>query len=159
MILYHINFGYPLLQSGGEIIAKLAGVRPRDEAAKKGLDRHLQIEPPQKDWDNQVFFLDLTSDAEGTTAVGVVNRTLAIGAVIRLNKLELPKLVQWKQMGVGYYALGLEPANCWVDGRAEERRRGTLQIIEPGETREFHLEICVLPSLQATEEFENEVHA
>jgi len=36
---------------------------------------------------------------------------------------------------------GLEPANCHVGGRAAERERGTLQIIEPQTTRTFNIEV------------------
>ena len=44
-------------------------------------------------------------------------------------------------MGEGLYVVGLEPANCHVEGRAVERERGTLQIMQPGEVRRYHLEI------------------
>jgi len=39
--------------------------------------------------------------------------------------------------------LGLEPANCRVGGRSQERARGTLQILQPGEVRKFLVEIEV----------------
>jgi hypothetical protein len=44
-------------------------------------------------------------------------------------------------MGHGAYVLGLEPANCGTEGRSKERARGTLQSLEPGESREFQVEI------------------
>jgi hypothetical protein len=50
-------------------------------------------------------------------------------------------LVEWKMMGEGAYVVGLEPANCHVEGRCVERERGTLQILEPGESRRYRLEI------------------
>jgi hypothetical protein len=55
------------------------------------------------------------------------------------------------------HVVGMEPANCLVQGRAKERERGTLQFIEPGETREFHIEIGVLSGKAEIEEFESQV--
>jgi hypothetical protein len=42
-------------------------------------------------------------------------------------------------MGKGDYALQLVP-----EGRAEARKRGELNYIEPGETKKFHLEIGIV---------------
>jgi hypothetical protein len=47
-------------------------------------------------------------------------------------------------LGQGEYVVGLEPGNCLVLGRAEERKSGRLQFLEPGEIREYHLELGVL---------------
>jgi hypothetical protein len=46
-------------------------------------------------------------------------------------------------MGQGAYILGLEPGNCFVEGRSKDRARGTLQFLEPGESRDFQVEIAV----------------
>jgi hypothetical protein len=46
-------------------------------------------------------------------------------------------------MGQINYVLGIEPANCQVGGRSQERARGALQFLQPGEQREFHVEIEV----------------
>jgi hypothetical protein len=51
----------------------------------------------------------------------------------------LPRLVQWKMPGAGVHVLGIEPANCYVEGRAKERERGTLVVLEPGESLSYEL--------------------
>jgi hypothetical protein len=57
---------------------------------------------------------------------------------------ELPYLTQWKMMGVGEYVIGLEPANCHVEGQvAEQEKFGTLKTLEPGEKVEHAIEIAV----------------
>jgi hypothetical protein len=56
-------------------------------------------------------------------------------------------------MGYGTYVLGLEPANCHVEGRASERASGRLQHLQPGEIRAYRLEIGVLDGPQAMDEF------
>lgn len=46
-----------------------------------------------------------------------------------------------------------EPANCLVEGRDKERERGALKFLEPGEKKEFDLEIGVLAGKESIEEF------
>jgi Domain of unknown function (DUF4432) len=48
---------------------------------------------------------------------------------------DLPRLWQWIDPAPGTYALGIEPANCSVLGRAHDRAEGTLPELEPGEER------------------------
>jgi hypothetical protein len=45
--------------------------------------------------------------------------------------------------GAGVHVLGIEPANCLVEGRAVERERGTLVILEPGEQRTYELQLSI----------------
>jgi len=60
-------------------------------------------------------------------------------------------------IGEGLYVVGLEPANCGVEGRAKERERGTLQFLEPGEKRYYNLEIGVLTSRKEIEGMEKRI--
>ena len=60
---------------------------------------------------------------------------------------QLPKLVQWKMAGAGVHVLGIEPANCYVEGRAAERELGTLESLEPGESRKYELALEVQASI------------
>jgi hypothetical protein len=71
----------------------------------------------------------------------VINRELGvgIGLAITFNIEMLPNLVQWKMPGQGTYVMGIEPANCLVEGRPAERERGTLVELEPGERRTYDL--------------------
>ena len=50
---------------------------------------------------------------------------------------------------MGNYVTGIEPANCTVLGRAVNRADGTLQILEPGETTVFDIEVSVLAGADA----------
>jgi hypothetical protein len=58
-------------------------------------------------------------------------------------------------VGEGSYVMGLEPANCHVMGRGEERRQGRLPMMEPGEVRTHRLELGVLAT---PEDFEKISH-
>ena len=43
--------------------------------------------------------------------------------------------------GEGIHVLGIEPANCYVEGRAVERDRGSLKILDPGESQFYEIEL------------------
>ena len=141
MILYHINLGFPLLDESCELVAETHTVEPRDAAAAPGLEEWMRFQPPTPGYREQVFYHDLPADANGWAGMQLINRERSLALSVRFQKSTLPNLVQWKMMGQGTYVLGVEPANCWVGGRSKERARGTLQFLQPGEQREFRVEI------------------
>ena len=61
--------------------------------------------------------------------------------------------------GTREYVVGMEPANCKVEGRNKDRERGILQFLKPGESREYHLEIGVLTTLDEVAQFEKLVES
>jgi hypothetical protein len=146
MILYHINLGFPLLDETTELMTQAHAVEPRDRMAEAGLQDWMRFQPPTPGYAEQVFYHDLPADENGWAEIQVVNRARKLGLRLKYRKAELPNLVQWKMMGQGSYVLGIEPANCRVGGRSQERARGTLQFLQPGEQREFKIEIEVLDS-------------
>jgi hypothetical protein len=145
MILYHINLGFPLLDETCSLTAEPHPVHPRDAVAAPGLGDWMHFQQPTHGYKEQVFYHDLPADRDGWAAITLSNPTRQISLTVRFQKNTLPNLVEWKMMGHAAYVLGLEPANCWVDGRSQERLNGTLQVIEPGEQRHFRVEITLNP--------------
>ena len=151
-LLYHVNFGFPLLAEGTELVAPSAQVRPRDEVAAPGLDRHNIYEAPVAGYEEQVFYHDMTAASDGYVTVALVNRGFdggrGLGVYLRYRQAELPRFTQWKMIGAGEYVTGLEPANCGVEGRDKDRAEGRLEFLEPGEQRSYHLEVGVLDGIE-----------
>jgi hypothetical protein len=141
MMLYHINLGWPLLDSGSRLYLDCEKTTPRDIPAGEGMNDHRTFEEPYGKYDEQVFYHDVRADRNGDAHAMLVNRELALGLHVCYRRHELPRLVQWKMLLRGYYVLGIEPANCLVEGRARERERGTLRFLEPGE--EVHHELTI----------------
>ncbi|MES2461336.1 MAG: aldose 1-epimerase family protein [Armatimonadota bacterium] len=150
MLLYHLNFGWPLVSEDTEIVyAAASPVEPRDDAAEAGLDRWMRLEAPTPDYAEQCFYHDPVTDAEGNAMVLMLNRARQLGVRLVYNKSTLNHLTQWKMMGQGEYTCGIEPANCRVMGRSAEREAGRLQTIDPGEVRGFEVTIEVLDGVDA----------
>jgi hypothetical protein len=154
MIAYHVNPGFPVLDEGSEFISsarQTEGVKPEWNEL---IPRHTRMEGPTAGWDTYVFNHRLGADADGFAHTALVNRRLPLGLYIKHRPEELPWMWQWKQMGQGTYVMGMEPANCRGDGRANERERGDLRILEPGEQQRYCLEIGVLHTAEQIEALE-----
>jgi len=159
MILYHVNIGYPVLDSTSRLLEAKAKVTPRDEEAKKGLDKYFEFSEPVAGFKEQVYFHDIEEDDEGNSNIAIVNPEFnngqGIGIWLKFSKASLPYLIQWKQMGQGEYVCGIEPANSLVRGRKIEREKGNLKFIKPGEKVDYRLEFNILTSNKDIEMFKN----
>lgn len=146
-ILYHCNFGYPLLDRNSYLILPEHKVIPRDETAAEQIDNYDKFDLPQNNYPETVFFHKLASKENGWTYAAIFNPDIdkeGLGAAIKYNQKNLPVLVEWKNMGNGDYVAALEPANCYPEGRTAIRNRGMLQYLQPGEIREFDLEFSII---------------
>ena len=153
MLLYHLNFGFPLLTATSEIHAPSGDPEPATEhAAKTRSDWHL-FSPPQRGMAERVYFHSMRPDEHGRVTVVLVSdrNDPHYGISICYDAAALPEFVEWKMTSTNHFVLGLEPGNCRSTGRDAERTRGALQTIAPGERRTFELEICVLDGTEQVE--------
>ena len=147
MLLYHFNFGFPLLDLQTQICFPSADVIPHEpELPIEGLDDWLL---PQTGYQERVYYHEnLSTGVDGMTAVTVRNphfpaTSKPLMARLAWQARNLPVLVQWKMPGEGTHVLGLEPANCHVEGRLAERERGSLVLLEPGQSAEYNLDFSL----------------
>ena len=138
-VLYHCNFGYPLLEAGARIMVD-SEVAARDEAAARGLGNWAEVEAPQAGFDEQVFFHRLRGDGRAA----IWNEACKLGVQLKFDRAQLPFLTQWKMIGAGAYVMGLEPSNAPLASRAELLERGEMPVLRAGEAREFALEFNFL---------------
>ncbi len=135
-ILYHCNLGYPLLTEKSVLSIPSVKVDTRNEHAASGVDRWMEVEVPQRGYREMCFYHTLP---KGETELSLYNPELRKGVKLCYNTAELPFFTQWKMMGEHDYVMGLEPGNCTPDGRNVMRQKGLLDILEPGQTRNYHI--------------------
>ena len=133
MVLYHMNFGYPLVSCDTELKTNCINTRPRDDAATKGMDSTCEFSDPIKDYDEQVFYRDAVKNSYAE----LINKELDLAVKVNFEGNQLPYLIEWKQMGEQEYVVGLEPSTYPPDGRAKARERGDLEYLSPGE-KKYH---------------------
>jgi hypothetical protein len=150
MQVYHLNFGFPLLTERSRIYAPSKKVTPRTEIAGQFIDSWSRFEAPTAGVAERVYYHEMLPNQNGNVLVVLVgdDSTRDFGVLLEYRAATLPRFIQWKMPGATHYALGLEPANCKVEGRSAERQAGSLQMLPPNASREFALEIRVLDGQQ-----------
>ena len=144
MLLYHINFGYPLLAEGTRIILPTEKVMPRDEAAAPHVKEWNRMAAPKPNEPEYVFLHDLKANEQGNTFAAIVNDELGLGMKITYHKQQLPYFMEWMSTAAGDYALGLEPANASVYGRLHHEKEGTVPMLAPFVKKRIELTFTVL---------------
>ncbi|CAA9546789.1 MAG: hypothetical protein AVDCRST_MAG79-2371, partial [uncultured Thermoleophilia bacterium] len=143
-LLYHVNVGPALWAPGSSlVVARHGRTLARDPEAAAGEPWDEAPHPtvaPERVWEHE-----LTPDADGLGTVVVRSHARGLTLTLRWDATTLPRVHQWVHPAPGVYALGLEPANCSVLGRAHDRAEGRLPVLEPGERRHTSLEITVEP--------------
>ncbi len=144
MLLYHCNFGWPVVDAGSELISPSRRVAPRDAIAQDGKAEWNRFHGPTHGYDEKVYFHDMAAADDGFVTTGIVNdgfkRGKGFGAYVRYNQDALPRFTEWKMLGEQDYVVGLEPCNCGVQGKHIDDELGLLRQLEPGEHCEVSLE-------------------
>lgn len=142
-LLYHVNVSIPLFDEGARVEIDSKEVLPRDADAERGRDSWMSPGLPVPGASEMVFEHRVRPDPSGWAAASVVNPSLGLALDVRWRHAELPRFHQWIHPRREIYAVGLEPANCSVLGRAADRRAGVLPMLEPLEARTTELRILV----------------
>lgn len=137
MLLYHLNMGYPLLSERSVVEIPSQKVIPRNDHAAKDLGSWQKMLPPTVGFEEQCYYHTFAQEGHAS----IYNPDIRKGLRLSFDARKLWNLTEWKMMGVRDYVLGLEPGNCTPDGRDVMRRQGKLQMLQPGESTSFHINI------------------
>ena len=149
MLLYHINFGYPLINP--KACLKIPGsmsVEPFDENAADGLSTWDKFRTPDPGVPEEVFLhtIEKTPDGAGHFSLRDNVESPRICVDVNYSSDTLPYLGLWKSLRPGEYAVGLEPCNNHIRGVSYEHKNGTLQWLEPGKKIDTWLEFNFISS-------------
>ncbi|MEG0934290.1 MAG: DUF4432 family protein [Clostridia bacterium] len=144
MLLYHMNLGYPLLDEGARLLAPVERLAPMSEHTRKNDAAYDRMTAPEDGNQEYLYALTLAADAHGETGAALYNPRLGFGLYVRFPKQVLRRLIIWKCMRSGDYALGILPATCTPIGRTAARASGEIQTLAPYESLETRLEIGIL---------------
>ena len=127
-LLYHYNMGYPLLDENAEFVTTHEFEKPVDENAAMDEANRTTFRKPEAKIPERCYYYKqkaIEQDAFGAC----INREKGIGVAVHTNPDELPLFCQWKSWASGDYVMGMEPCNCYGDGRAEHVKRGQVEIL------------------------------
>jgi len=162
MILYHMNYGWPLVDKGTQIVWRgLCKSRGRDMADASFNDQHdfRTCQGPlerHRGTGEACGFIDVTPDRDGICTVGLCNARLGLAVALRYKKKQLPSLANWQHWGPGEYVAGLEPGTNPPIGQGKARELKQLIHLDPGASRTYDLEISVLTEAREIRKFMKE---
>lgn len=146
-LLYHINFGLPLVGPGASVVVPIAKMAPRDTVAVGNLADWDTYGPESPGVGEAVFFFDLAAGRDGRTQVLLRNAARSQGVSLRFSKAELPCFTLWKnrQAAADGYVTGLEPATNFPNAKSFEKEKNRVVVLQPGESRRFEIALEVHP--------------
>ena len=121
-MLYHVNFGEPLLDAGSQFVAPLKTVVPRNAHAASGIGGWQNYAAPEPGYEEQVYFMELLADDAGNTRTLLKNAHGTAGVSMSFNKRLLPCYTVWKNTTATQdgYVTGLEPGTNFPNPRTYE---------------------------------------
>ncbi len=163
MMLYHFNFGWPLVDEGTEILWQGAWQSrdgdPNNPIFREGNEFRRCPAPLDEHSGSgeEAAFIDIAADATGKCTCGLHNSSLGIAVALQFPKNQLPWLTNWQHWGKGEYVTGLEPGTNPPIGQAKARQHNTLIQLAPYESRTYDIEITVLAHKEAIDELKKNV--
>jgi hypothetical protein len=142
-LLYHINLGQPMLQSGSRIVAALESVAPRDARAAEGSDDWNACQGPESGYSEQVYFAKPYADEQYWSEAMLTNSDGSLGYSVHFDTRTLPYVNFWKNTAAveDGYVLGIEPSTGFPNTRSFEEHHGRLVRLQGGESRVFRLRL------------------
>jgi len=147
-MLYHANFGLPLLDGGSRVVLPAKTIVPRNERAASGVKTWDSYPAPQPGFEEMVYFLELHAADDGWTRALLKNAHSTQGASLIFNKRQLPCFSLWKNTtaeGDGYVT-GLEPGTNFPNPRSYEGEQGRVVKIAGGRRAAFLVTLEVHPT-------------
>ena len=160
-IIYHANFGRPLLGEGAKLLTASTKIVPFNENAAKAISEQESYAPPTKGFTEEVFKIYPKSDDNGKATALLVNPKRDRGVSVSWPVQQLPYLTQWKNTAAETtgYVTGIEPGTGFPHNRNYERNYGRVPKLAPDESRSFELDFIILPTADAVEAAVSEVRS
>jgi hypothetical protein len=135
-IIYHANFGPPLLEQGSSFAGAIERVTPFNEHAAKDVASYGTYQGPRLGFIEQVYCLRPKPDCEGRALIMLQNKAGDKAVSMTFVVKELPFLTLWKNTNAVNegYVTGLEPGTGFPNNRRIERKFGRVPKLPPGGT-------------------------
>lgn len=158
-IIYHSNFGKPILEEGARFVAPVASVSPFNDYAKGGMKSWNSYAGPTKGFDEMVFNMVPLADEHQQTVAAVINKAGDKGAAIGFNVTQLPVLTMWKNTDTEKqgYVTGIEPGTSYAYPVSIEREQKRVKQLAPGQSTRFDLTYTLLHNAAQVSDIEKQI--
>ncbi len=142
-LLYHINFGPPLLGEESKIFAAIDQLAPYDEHSGKSSEAWDLCGRPTPGFVQQCYFVKPLVDSEGVATILLCNSVGDFAVRITFDSEQLPCLTLWKNFAGENdgYVLGIEPGTSYPNPKTVERQLGRVPLLGPGESLQTSIQL------------------
>jgi hypothetical protein len=142
-LLYHTNFGPPLLSPGAKVVLPVAKMAPMNAHAAEEGAAWDTYGPETPGLAESCFLFDLAADAAGQTRALLHSAAGDKGVSLKFSKRQCPCFTLWKSCRAvaDGYVTGLEPGINFPNAKSFEKRMGRVVVLQPGQSRTFQIEI------------------
>ena len=144
-MLYHSNYGGPLLEEGATFVAPVGRVTPFNDNAAKGVRQYTEFAGPKLGFIEQVYCLRPLADADGRTIAMLRNKAKDRAVSVSFSPKELPYLTLWKNTAAEKdgYVTGIEPGTNYAYNRRIERKAGRVPRLAPGASHAMAIDFAI----------------
>jgi len=161
-LLYHCNFGQPLLDHGSKFRAPVKRLAPINDVAQKALGGWDIYPAPTAGIIEECFLMQLLGEKEqGRTITMLENPAGDKACALRFSLEQLPWFTLWKNPGAlsDGYVTGLEPATDFPNAKPFERSKGRVLTLPAGGSYDAELTIELANSREEVERLNGEITA
>mmetsp|Transcript_8841 Transcript_8841/g.12169 ORF Transcript_8841/g.12169 Transcript_8841/m.12169 type:complete len:320 (+) Transcript_8841:134-1093(+) len=152
-MLYHANYGRPILGKGAKLFGTFDTVQAFDETALSDIKNWSTYEAPGHvpPGGERLYCVTPFADGDGKAHVFFQDPTGTKGLYFKFKTRQLPYLSVWKNEDTesNGYVTGLEPGTGFPPNRSVERKAGRQPSIKPNETKTFELEYSLHSGISA----------
>ncbi|MFH1719928.1 MAG: DUF4432 family protein [Planctomycetota bacterium] len=144
-ILYHGNYGPPLMEKGAKFFAPVRQVTPINEHSASAVSDYNIYSAPKAGFPEQVYCLRLWADKNARTQVMLHNAAGDKAVSMAYSIKELPFFTLWKNPVAPEdgYVTGLEPGTGFPRNRSVERKFGRVPKLAPHQSRSFTIDFAL----------------
>jgi Domain of unknown function (DUF4432) len=144
-MIYHVNYGAPLLEGGARFVAAVKRVTPMNAHAAGAVAEFASYRGPTPGFIEQVYCLQTLADREGRTTLMLRNAAGDRAATMSFAVDQLPCFTLWKNTNHSDEGCvtGLEPGTNYPNNRRVERQAGRVLKLKPGQSRPFVIDFAL----------------
>jgi uncharacterized protein DUF4432 len=158
-MIYHANYGPPLLDKGARFVAAAKQVTPFNGNAVKAVKSFEEYDGPTKGFIEQVYCLHPYADAKGRTMILLQNAAKDRAVSMAYSLEQLPYLTLWKNTNAKEegYVTGLEPGTGFPYNRRIERKFGRVPKLAAGQSRQFTIDFAIYADKESVKKGAEEI--
>jgi hypothetical protein len=158
-LVYHVNFGPPLLEAGAKVVAPVKTLVPMTDRAAEGVSTWDVYGGQETGFTEQVYLFELAADAQGKTRTLLRNAHGNLGVSLAFDVKQLPCFTVWKstQQAADGYVTGMEPGVNYPNQRTFEAQQQRVVKLAGGEQRTFELALEAHPNAESVAQAQNAI--